>query len=486
MYYRLNDNVALRGWRLVPRAYYIYGVREAKGLDEEEFDLLLRCDGRHDLPPSPLLSSLEERALIRSCGRGEGLTQWQEYRFCDNRYFPHLNWAITGKCNFNCRHCFMAADNAPMMEEFSWEECMALLDQAEACGIQTVTLTGGEPMLHPRFMDLLGEIARRRMWLEKLHTNGSFVTGETLDQIRALDLDPIINISFDCIGHHDWMRGCEGAEETARNAIALCAEKGFRTRAQTCIHRDNVDALFDTAALLDRLGAEEIRVIRTSESPRWAENGGELCLTIPEYYDALLELISRALDAGLKLRLNLWQFATCHLRDGWYGAAPVLGGRRQYRASIPACRAVRGNVYLSHTGELVPCNRMAGILAHRGIRMGSVKEAPLQELLRSGAYLDTVCTTVQAVSDSNGDCRSCQYWTACQGGCRAIALALTGEYLRRDPSKCVFFKGGYLRKLDRAVSGRLRCLDDLALEGMDRAGEADFQFPAHPILSKRR
>ena len=110
-----------------------------------------------------------------------------------------------------------------------------------------------------------------------------------------------------------------------------------------------MDALFDTAALLDRLGAEEIRVIRTSESPRWAENGGELCLTIPEYYDALLELISRALDAGLKLRLNLWQFAACHLRYGWYGAAPVLGDRRQYRASIPACRGIRGNVYLSHT-----------------------------------------------------------------------------------------------------------------------------------------
>ena len=100
-----------------------------------------------------------ERGLVVVCEPGDEITPWQRLRLSSTRYFPHINWSITGKCNFNCLHCFMAADNAPMMDEFTWEECLALLDEVEYAGIQTITLTGGEPMLHPHFMDLCREIA---------------------------------------------------------------------------------------------------------------------------------------------------------------------------------------------------------------------------------------------------------------------------------------------------------------------------------------
>ena len=46
------------------------------------------------------------------CRGEENLTDWQKYRHCENRYFPKVNWMITGKCNYNCLHCFNAADNA--------------------------------------------------------------------------------------------------------------------------------------------------------------------------------------------------------------------------------------------------------------------------------------------------------------------------------------------------------------------------------------
>ena len=113
MYYKLHERIALRGWKLVPYGYYIYGVEQAQGLTAEQFGLLSRCDGAHDLPDSPLLQRFLQAGMIRPCEKGEGLKEWQKPRFYKNRYFPHLNWAITGKCNFNCLHCFMAADNAP-------------------------------------------------------------------------------------------------------------------------------------------------------------------------------------------------------------------------------------------------------------------------------------------------------------------------------------------------------------------------------------
>ena len=155
-----------------------------------------------------------------------------------------------------------------MMEEFTWEQCLNLLDECVRCGIQTITLTGGEPMLHPRFMDIVRECEKRRLNIAEINTNGSFITEEMLDEFHALGMDVLIKISYDGIGHHDWLRNRPGAEEKAVRAIRLCKEKGFRVRVQTNVHRGNLDVMYDTVVEMDRLGVEEIRIIRTSETPR--------------------------------------------------------------------------------------------------------------------------------------------------------------------------------------------------------------------------
>lgn len=400
MYCKLHERIALRGWKLVPYAYYIYGVEQGQGLTAEQFGLLSRCDGEHDLPDSPLLQRFLQAGMIRPCEKGEGLDEWQKPRFYKNRYFPHLNWAITGKCNFNCLHCFMAADNAPMMEEFTWEQCLNLLDECVRCGIQTITLTGGEPMLHPRFMDIVRECEKRRLNIAEINTNGSFITEEMLDEFHALGMDVLIKISYDGIGHHDWLRNRPGAEEKAVRAIRLCKEKGFR------------------------------------------------------------------------VRVDIWQFALFNPATGIYHYQPVQGQCGKYRDSTPVCKGARGTIAVAHTGELAPCNQLSGTFAKMGIRCGNVKQTPLSEILAGGDYLDMVTMPVTQVSAHNEVCRSCQYWKCCMGGCRAISTAFTGDFLHYDPSKCAFFKGGYMKRIDDVFAKAkrpYRCADDTG--NMDRAGE---------------
>lgn len=105
MYCILNPNIALRSWWLVPYAYYIKGYRNAIGLKKEEFELLSLCDGRHNLKETPLLRHFLMSGMVTPLS-AEGETElspWQK-RDCDNRYFPAMNWMITGKCNYNCLH----------------------------------------------------------------------------------------------------------------------------------------------------------------------------------------------------------------------------------------------------------------------------------------------------------------------------------------------------------------------------------------------
>ena len=151
MRYILNPYIALRSWMLVPYAYYIKGERNAKGLTAEEFAFLTECDGRSELPDeaeSPLARKFLADGFIRRAESSDVLSDWSRPRLCPNRYFPAMNWMITGKCNYNCIHCFNAADNAPLMSEWSMDEADRLLDQARDCGINAFTITGGEPMLH--------------------------------------------------------------------------------------------------------------------------------------------------------------------------------------------------------------------------------------------------------------------------------------------------------------------------------------------------
>ena len=60
------------------------------------------------------------------------------------------------------------------------------------------------------------------------------------------------------------------------------------------------------------------------------------------------------------------------------------------------------------------------------------------------------------------------------GGCRAISLAFTKNYNHFDPSKCAFFKGGWMGEIDRvfaAAPGAYRCLSETG--SMDKSGEPE-------------
>lgn len=474
MRYVLDRNVALRSWERIPWACYTWGRAVPQRLEPDLFDLLSRCDGAHDLEPTDVLGQLVQAGVVHEAAPGQTWDAWSAPRSYDNRLFHSLNWAITGRCNYRCRHCFMAADNGPMLGEFSWEQCLALLDECERCGVQNITLTGGEPLLHPRFMDIVRACARRRLFVSEVNTNGSLLTAEVLDEFCTLGMDTEFKISYDGIGHHDWLRGVSGAEDEALGAMRLAHEKGFKVRAQTNVHRGNLDVMLPTIELLNDMGIEEVRVIRTTETPRWRKNSEDATLGIIEYYDAMLDLLRACVERDFDIAVDVWQFVHVLPTAGVYRLHPAQIDCSRYRDTTPACKGARGDVAVAYTGEVYPCNQLSGTMAAMGVSLGNVNETPLHELLVAGAYHDTVMLPVSEVRAHNEPCQTCQYWPVCAGGCRAIATAFTKDYLHYDPAKCAFFKGGYIARVDEVFAQAARpyrCTDDLG--DLARAGEPE-------------
>lgn len=454
MRYILNPNIALRSWRLVPFAYYIKGERNASGLKAEEFEFLSRCDGETELPTaadSPLAAKYLANGFIRRAENGERLSEWSKPRRYDNRYFPAMNWMITGKCNYNCLHCFNAADNAPLQSEWTLPEAEKLLDEARDCGINAFTITGGEPMLHKNFFNFIEGIYARDMFVEEINTNGYYVNQSALERLKKIGCVPLMKISFDGLGYHDWMRNREGAEECTLRAIELCVQNGFPVKVQTNVNRKNLAAMPKTAELLDGMGVAEMRIIRTTEAPRWVQNAGDAALSFGEYYDEALKLWEAYAAETRKMVLTVWQFGTLYPETKRYSLAAVSACAGEYRDSLPVCRGNRGMVAVAANGNVFPCHQQSGYYEQHGDVLGNLKKEPLRGLLSGGRYLDEVCTTVGTLRAKNEKCGRCKYFAHCLGGCRAIALALTNDKLGVDPAKCLFWERGYYARTEKAL-----------------------------------
>lgn len=457
MYYRLNDNYALRAWKFVNHVLYHRYTADPLRVDEQTFDLLTRCDGEHELAQSEALKSLTEQGVVSPCRQGEKPSEWSRFRRYEHRFVPSMNLMLTGKCNYNCLHCFNAAENAGRMSEWTYDDVIGLLDQAADCGIHGITLTGGEPMLHPRFADIVRAIHARNMVLEKLTTNGFFIRGETLDLFRELNASPQIKISFDGIGYHDWMRGHKGAEQDALRALRLCADQGFRTLAQTQVNRVNIGSMRETLSLLEDMGVTSTRIIRTTPLPRWAKNAPDGSLSIEEYFESMLDLAEWTMRGEHSMNVILWRYLVLEPKEHRYSVVMDQRPDGSYRPTAPVCVGNRRMVAITCEGNVVPCIQMSDCAAQLGETYDSLKERSLADILRGGKWHDAVCLNHWHFRKENAVCDQCEWFGHCGGGCRALGLFSAGEktgrldYCASDPLACLFFKGGWYERVQERL-----------------------------------
>lgn len=226
---------------------------------------------------------------------------------CRNQHSPVLEWMITEKCNYNCLHCVYAADNTLSAKEWTLNEAEKLLDEAQKYGIRTLAITGGEPLLHKYFFEIAESICRRNMTIQELHTNGQFISQSTLNCLKDIGCCPLIKISFDGIGCHDWLRNQKGAQKETLQTIQLCLENNFRVNVVTNIHRRNIKTLLPTAQLLAEMGVDKMYIVRTEESSRWMKTAGSACLTVEEYYDCMMEFIRQYIKSSHTMAVDIHQ-----------------------------------------------------------------------------------------------------------------------------------------------------------------------------------
>mgnify|MGYP002626588568 CR=1 FL=1 len=457
MYYRITDGVALRSWPNFGFGIYRRGDCSAAPLSAKQAAVMLRCDGEHDIETDETVMLLALKKMIEPCERGERPSAWSAPRRYDNAYFPLMNLMITGKCNFNCLHCFNAADHSALTTEWSFEDVCDLLDQARDCGVASFQITGGEPMAYRRFLDIVREIHRNGMAVVDINTNGHYITGELLDELQSIGCNPTMKISFDGVGFHDWMRQREGAEARALDAMRLCVDRGFDVMGQVNMNWRNRSSMEATLELLEEVGVGTTRIIRTTEVPRWAQAAGNACMTFPEYYDECLSIARWYASGNHGMELDFWQFLLLMPENRRFYIEPVKDcGARGFRYTLSRCTGNRSMVAITSDGNVVPCMQVSGLMEALGIRFANVHETPLSEVLTESSYLDTVRENLYGFCAANEKCAACPHFRRCAGGCPALGLLFfNGEkgFHGEDLSKCAFFDGSWEAEIVAALDG---------------------------------
>lgn len=456
MFYRLKSGYVLRGWEEMAWVLVKQPENEIRYLTQNMFQVLLLCDGKTDLQTDLFDKTLEsvlykclEEGIVEQCAKPCSLDTDQYYKYYRNRFIKRVFWSITGKCNFRCRHCYMDAPKGKL-GELSTEEALNLIDQMAECGVLRVDITGGEPLIRKDFWSLIDKIISYKMVIRQCYTNGWLLDEKILYEFEKRKLKPEIEISFDGVGWHDWMRGVNGAEKATLRAITLCCERGFPVSVAMCIHRGNKDVLPQTIKVLHEIGVKEIRVSNVDQTELWLSSSEGYELSWREYINIMLPYISWYYEEGRPIEsLILSGIARMNQKD------PCEMLVRQYNGTESCvtchlCGPTRWSCYITPEGRLLPCMPMTA--SPKQEFFPKVQEIGLQQGLKSSYYLQFVNSRIKDLFEANHECSECEYRFRCGGGCRAAAL-LDGEHelMGCDREMCSIWKNGYVDRIEKAI-----------------------------------
>ncbi len=351
--------------------------------------------------------------------------------------------AITGACNLRCRHCWVEAGAPTSPGHAPAAAVLALVDGFVALGVDTIWITGGEPLSHPDWPAILAHCcAQRSVRTVGLQTNGTLLDAARIGRLRALPRAPLrVQVSLDGASArtHDRVRG-EGAFAETIAGVSRLAAAGFggRTSIAFTEMRHTMEDVPGLLELTARLGVAAVVGGTLVQDGRAAREGLER--PTAAQYRALLE---RHRDDA--------RFRELYERHGTLSAIEWWKGREGARGD--AC-AFFEHPYVAPDGSTYPCR-----LCHsEEFAVARAFERPLEEVLDLAIpRWSDLLRRARARCAALPGCRGCVAERQCAGGCMGRALASCGS-LAAAEDRCELRKAVHLGDAGAPSSGATPCL----------------------------
>jgi radical SAM protein with 4Fe4S-binding SPASM domain len=156
------------------------------------------------------------------------------------------------RCPLSCSHCYLSPH--PSIPELSLADATAILKKLQTAGVLFLTLTGGEPTLHPQFFEIV-EAAQAMRFALRLYTSG-FLSSETARRVIASGFGKIDVTVTGIDDAHDRIVQLPGAYRRLRECLDAFAASGQRTLIKTTLLKSNSDHIDSIRRLAESYGFE--------------------------------------------------------------------------------------------------------------------------------------------------------------------------------------------------------------------------------------
>jgi radical SAM protein with 4Fe4S-binding SPASM domain len=176
--------------------------------------------------------------------RAEKSTQeFLEEHFKDKPKLTSLQIELTSKCNERCVHCYIPHENKT--DDIEAELFYNVLEQCKEMGLLSLTLSGGEPMLHKNFCEFLRKCKEYDFSVNIL-SNLTLLNDEIIAEMKANRLSSV-QVSLYSMNPeiHDEITQLKGSFEKTKNALLKLIENDIPLQISCPTMKQNKNCYVD-------------------------------------------------------------------------------------------------------------------------------------------------------------------------------------------------------------------------------------------------
>lgn len=352
-----------------------------------------------------------------------------------------LTLAITGRCNLRCRHCLVESGPDSGLGHVAAETAMRVVRELAALGGEEIWLTGGEPLGHPRWSEILASCGRQGFRIVGLQTNGVLLGEPQVEILRELQLEALqIQVSLDGASPltHDLVRG-PGSFAGALAGIRRLAAAGLAGRVTIAFTemRHNMEDLAPLLELVAALGLGRLRSATLVRSGRAASE--PVAPPEPVQVEALLDRYLR--DARFRALVER------------HGEIAAIEWWRNRSSPGTCCCTLGEHPYLAADGTIAPC----ALMRAEEFAVSGWPGKPLAVALGEGQASWSRLEALRRERPARLlDCRGCPGELHCAGGCMGRAHASSGELISVE-DRCALRRAVYGHPGPEAITRRQAC-----------------------------
>ncbi len=332
-----------------------------------------------------------------------------------------LTLMLTNRCNLRCRHCWPDSLPDRRIRPVHQAAIFKIVREFMDAGIEKLVLTGGEPLMHPDWFEIMAFACGQRE-LEQVHlqTNATLFTKAPVEKLLGLDSQKLfiqIGLEGATPEIHDHVRG-SGSFDSTLEGIHSLIKAGFKDRIQISLTetRQNFSEIPAVLNLLDSLGISSFNS-RTLMMQGRAKTSSAIALPEPAQYKDLVRMYRT--DS---------EFGKLYGKSDSYKIAALEWSPIETASPDSGCRFME-NPLISAEGTLYPC----ALFQIEAYGIGNLYQRPLtttlNEILPKWSKLQRIS---RLRADRLKECAGCPGRPHCRGGCMGRAYSAHGKLMSTE------------------------------------------------------